>query len=214
MQLQNKINQSTGIGIIFMMILILLNSTSIMAQDTYRKVKDAKGLQIGQTVNDFSAIDLHDNKFTLSEALQKGPVVLIFYRGQWCPICNKHLKSLQESLNVIYDKGATVIAVSPEKSEFLKRTAEKTNASFALLYDEAYRISNQFDVTFRPDSMSRIMYNGMLGANLKEAQTDDSEQLPIPATFIIGKDSKIVWRHFDPDYKKRASVEDILRNIP
>jgi peroxiredoxin len=124
------------------------------------------------------------------------------------------LKSLQESLNVIYDKGATVIAVSPEKSEFLKRTAEKTNASFALLYDEAYRISNQFDVTFRPDSMSRIMYNGMLGANLKEAQTDDSEQLPIPATFIIGKDSKIVWRHFDPDYKKRASVEDILRNIP
>ncbi|MDD4991143.1 MAG: peroxiredoxin-like family protein [Paludibacter sp.] len=185
-----------------------------MAQTAYKTVKEAKGLNVGDRVKDFSAIDLHDNKFTLSEALKKGPVVVIFYRGQWCPICNKHLKNLQDSLNLIYDKGATVIAISPEKSEFLKRTAEKTHASFALLYDDGYKISNQFDVTFRPDSMSRLMYNGMLGANLKEAQTDDSQQLPIPATFIIDKDSKIVWRQFDPDYKKRASVEDIVRNIP
>jgi len=212
MQLLNKFNHSIGIRIFST--LILLYTTTIMAQETYKSVKEAKGLQIGDLVKDFSAIDLHDNKFLLSEALKNGPVVVIFYRGQWCPICNKHLKNLQDSLNLIYDKGATVVAISPEKSEFLKRTAEKTHASFALLYDDAYRISNQFDVTFRPDSMSRLMYNGMLGANLKEAQTDDSQQLPIPATFIIDKNSKIVWRHFDPDYKKRASVEDIVRNIP
>jgi peroxiredoxin len=115
---------------------------------------------------------------------------------------------------MIYDKGASVIAISPEQSEFLKRTAEKTQASFSLLYDEGYKISDMFDVTFKPDSMTTIMYNTMLGANLKKANTDESQRLPIPATYIIGTDGKIVWRHFDPDYKKRASVNEIIINIP
>lgn len=185
-----------------------------MAQSNYKTVKEAKGLQVGDLVHDFSAKDLHDSTFTLSEALKKGPVVVIFYRGQWCPVCNKHLSTLQDSLQLIYDKGATVIAISPEQSEFLKRTAEKTHASFSLLYDEGYKISDLFDVTFKPDSLTSIMYNTMLGANLKKANTDDSQRLPIPATFIIGTDGKIVWRHFDPDYKKRSTVADIVKNIP
>jgi peroxiredoxin len=71
-----------------------------------------------------------------------------------------------------------------------------------------------FDVTFKPDTMTTIMYNTLLGANLKKANTDDSQRLPIPATFIIGTDRKIIWRHFDPDYKKRSTVSDIIKNIP
>ncbi|PIW99011.1 MAG: alkyl hydroperoxide reductase [Ignavibacteria bacterium CG_4_8_14_3_um_filter_37_9] len=185
-----------------------------MAQTDYKTVKEAKGLQVGETVKDFSAVDLHDSTFTLSEALKKGPVVVIFYRGQWCPVCNKHLSHLQDSLQLIYEKGATVIAVSPEQSEFLKRTAEKTHASFSLLYDEGYKISDLFDVTFKPDTMTTIMYNTLLSANLKKANTDDSQRLPIPATFIIGTDGKIVWRHFDPDYKKRSTTKQIIENIP
>jgi len=185
-----------------------------MAQTDYKTVKEAKGLQVGETVKDFSAVDLHDSTFTLSEALKKGPVVVIFYRGQWCPVCNKHLSHLQDSLQLIYEKGATVIAVSPEQSEFLKRTAEKTHASFSLLYDEGYKISDLFDVTFKPDTMTTIMYNTLLGANLKKANTDDSQRLPIPATFIIGTDGKIVWRHFDPNYKNRSTTKQIIENIP
>jgi peroxiredoxin len=80
--------------------------------------------------------------------------------------------------------------------------------------DEDYKISDQFGLTFRPDSMTRVIYNTVLGGDLKEAHSDDSQRLPIPATYIIAKDGKIVWRHFDPDYKKRAKVEDIVNNIP
>jgi len=200
MQSINKHSNSIFAGSKIMTILLLafLNS-NIMAQTNYKTVKEAKGLQVGETIKDFSAVDLHDSTFTLSEALKKGPVVVIFYRGQWCPVCNKHLSHLQDSLQLIYEKGATVIAVSPEQSEFLKRTAEKTHASFSLLYDEGYKISDLFDVTFKPDTMTTIMYNTLLSANLKKANTDDSQRLPIPATFIIGTDGKIVWRHFDPD---------------
>lgn len=195
-------------------LLLAFFNLNIMAQTNYKTVKEAKGLQVGDTVKDFSAINLHDSTFTLSEALKKGPVVVIFYRGQWCPVCNKHLSHLQDSLQMIYEKEASVIAISPEQSEFLKRTAEKTHASFSLLYDEGYKISDMFDVTFKPATMTTIMYNTLLGANLKKANTDDSQRLPIPATFIIGTDGKIVWRHFDPDYKKRSTVADIIKNIP
>ncbi len=189
-------------------------NTKTMAQTNFKAVNEAKGLLVGSTVNDFTAFDQNGTAFTLSDALKKGPVVVIFYRGQWCPVCNKHLSHLQDSLQIIYEKGATVVAISPEQSEFLKRTAEKTHASFSLLYDEGYRISDLFDVTFKPDSMTVTIYNTMLGANLKKAHSDDSQRLPIPATFIIGKDSKVIWRHFDPNYKKRSTVADIVKNIP
>ncbi|MEX0813590.1 MAG: peroxiredoxin-like family protein [Chitinophagales bacterium] len=183
-------------------------------QQNFKKVKEAKGLKVGEKAPDFSAINQNDSVYQLSKALQKGPVVLIFYRGQWCPICNNHLSKIQKQLPQIYEKGATVVAISPEKSEFLKKTMSKTGAEFTLLYDEGYKISDAFDVTFRPDTISRAIYNTLLRANLKEVHSDDSQRLPIPATYIIGTDGKVVWRHFDPDYKKRAKVKDILNNLP
>nr|MBS0037079.1 AhpC/TSA family protein [Saprospiraceae bacterium] len=185
-----------------------------MSEKQYKTAREANGLQVGDTAPDFKASDLYDNAFHLEEALKKGPLVLIFYRGQWCPICNKHLKKLEKRLEDIYSQGASVAAVSPEKSEFLKRTAKKTHASFTLLHDENYTISDKFDVTFKPGKFSRLIYNGILGADLKEAHTDDSQRLPIPATYIINRNKKIVWRHFTPDYKRRSSIDDIIRNIP
>jgi peroxiredoxin len=173
-----------------------------------------KGLNVGEQVQQFTAQDLHDEQFDLSQALKKGPIVVVFYRGQWCPFCNKHLKALEKELNKVQNSGAQVIAVSPEKSEFLKRTAEKTKASFRLLHDEGYHISDIFDVTNHPGKMERFMVNTMLGAQLKTANTDDSQRLPIPATFILNQEGKIVWRHFNPDYKKRSSILDIIQNIP
>lgn len=186
----------------------------MIAQSTIRSVENAKGIMIGDSVSNFIANDIHDSIYSLSNALERGPVVLIFIRGQWCPFCNQHLSQVQDSLPLIYEKGASVVVISPEKSEFIKKTIEKTGAEFTILYDEGYKISDAFDVTFKPDSISRFMYNSLLGAKLKEAHSDDSERLPIPATFIIGEDGKIVWRHFDPNYKNRSTIVAIVKNIP
>jgi peroxiredoxin len=174
----------------------------------------SKGLNVGAKVPQFKAIDLHDEPFELVKALEKGPLVVIFYRGQWCPFCNKHLKALEKELDKIQETGAQVVAISPEKSEFLKRTAEKTKASFRLLHDEGYAISRLFDVITHPGKVEKFMVNTMLGAKLKTSNTDDSQRLPIPATFIINQKGEIVWRHFNPDYKKRSSTLDIIHNIP
>ncbi len=184
-------------------------NTQSMAQDS-RRAKEAKGLEAGVEAPQFQAADMHGNTFNLQQALEESPVVVIFYRGHWCPVCNKHLGVFQDSLQYIIDKGAKVVAISPEKPELLGKTSEKTGAGFILLYDEGYHISNAFDVTFTPGGMDRTMYNTFLGANLKKAHSDDSQRLPVPATFVIGKDGIIAWRHFDPDYKKRSTVNEIL----
>lgn len=186
------------------------------AQDSImmKKASEVQGLQVGDTVKNFIGLDLNDSIFRLDKALEKGPVVIVFYRGHWCPICNRHLSVLQDSFESIYAKGASVVAISPETAEFLKQTREKSKAQFTLLHDSAYLIAEQFDVAFKPNSASLLMYNTVLNANLKQAHSDNSERLPIPATFIINIEGVIVWRHFDPNYKKRSDVGELIQNIP
>jgi peroxiredoxin len=192
---------------------ILGISFKAMAQDT-RSAEDAHGLPVGAKAPDFQAMDADSITFKLAAALNKGPVVMIFYRGEWCPICSKHLASVQDSLKLITDKGATVLAVSPQKPEYLEKMADKTGATFRLLYDEGYSISDAFDVTFTPEARKLFSYNKFMNAKLKESQSDDSQRLPIPATYIIDRDGVIVWRHFGPNYKNRSSINDILEHLP
>lgn len=197
--------------------LFIISITMIMTQgfsQTYKDAGEAKGLKVGSKAPLFSAIDAERSNFILADELKKGPVVVIFYRGHWCPVCNKHLGQIQDSLRLITEKGATVVAVSPEKPEYLEKMEEKTGAKFRLLYDEDYKISDAYDVTFLPDKKQITLYNTMLNANLKETHSDDSQRLPIPATYIIDTKGKIVWRQFDSDYKNRSSVKDILNNLP
>ncbi|MDF1559575.1 MAG: redoxin domain-containing protein [Bacteroidales bacterium] len=184
----------------------------INAQKT-RSAKEAKGLEAGNVAPDFRAADASGNEFHLASALKSGPVVLIFYRGHWCPVCNKHLGVIQDSLQLITAKGATVIAVSPQKPEYLDKMADKTGASFSLLYDEGYAIADAYDVTFIPEKKELIIYNTVLSAQLKKSQSDESQRLPIPSTYIIDRDGLIAWRQFDPDYKNRSHVKNILEAL-
>ncbi len=185
---------------------------TINAQE-YKTVNDAKGLKIGIKAPVFSAIDANGAEFILSKVLKTNPVVLIFYRGYWCPVCNKHLSQIQDSLHLINEMGAKVVAVSPEKPEYLNKMAEKSGAGFTLLYDEDYRIAEAYDVNFIPDAKQLFVYNTVLSAKLKKTHSDDSQRLPIPATYIISQEGIIIWRQFDPNYKKRSNVKEILQAL-
>lgn len=203
------------LGVLCILLSIFGPATTLAQNDEgFRPAEEAKGLMVGESVRDFSATDINKNTFQLSEAIEKGPVVVVFYRGQWCPVCNRHMADLQDSLELIQMKGAQVVAVSPEKPEYGAQMAEQSGADFSLLYDENYEIAKIFNVLFRPDSGTLNKYNTLLGAKLKKAHSDESQRLPVPATFIIDQNSEVVWRQFDPDYKVRASVKDILQNLP
>lgn len=190
-------------------IILAISLGSVNAQES-KSVNDANGLNVGVEAPMFNANDANNIMFSLSNAISKGPVVIIFYRGHWCPVCNEHLSIIQDSLKLIEELGATVIAVSPEKPEFLNIMGEKIEAQFTLLYDKDYKIAEAYDVNFMPDKMQLFTYNVLLGGKLKETHSDDSQLLPIPATYIIDEEGKIIWRQFDRNYKKRSSVKDIL----
>ncbi len=197
---------------IFITFLFIISLSLTYAQTT-KSVEEAKGLDVGITVSNFSALNANNEIISLKEVLQEGPVVLIFYRGFWCPVCNTHLAQLQDSLKMIEATGAKVIAISPEKPEYLEKMSEKSGAQFTLLYDENYEIATAFDVNYRPKSSQLMTYNVALGAKIKKSHTSDAQNLPIPATFIINQQGEITWRQFDPNYKSRSSVKHILENI-
>jgi len=178
-----------------------------------RKVKEAFGLTIGETVKDFSGIDQNGNSIQLSELLKKGKVVIVFYRGQWCPICMPHIKKLQNNLDKIKEKNASIILISPENQENIQKTILKANVSIPILHDKNYEIMRSFDVDFTPRKSLLFIYNHILKANLKNAQSDDTQTLPIPATYIIDSDGTIIFRQFNRDYKKRSKIKDILNQL-
>jgi peroxiredoxin len=172
----------------------------------------AKGLQVNEKAPAFAAKDQYGEKIFLKDALKKGPVVLVFYRGQWCPYCNRQLKKLEDSLMFIKNKGATLIAVTPETPEYISKTIEKTKASYSVLFDEGMKIMKSYEVAFAVDSNMLEQYKTH-GIDLKRANGSNGANLPVPAVYVINPKGVIIYRHFDPDYRQRASVKEILAHL-
>ena len=172
-----------------------------------------EGLFINSKAPDFKAKDQNGKEVHLKDLLKNGKVVLIFYRGQWCPYCNKFLKKLEDSLQLIKDKGATIIAITPELPENITKTVEKTSAVYSILYDEGLKIMKAYDVEFEVPENTLTRYRNA-GIKIDENNgTKNGNFLPIPATYIIDKESTITYRFFQADYKKRPSVQEILNNL-
>lgn len=171
-----------------------------------------EGLFINSKAPDFKAKDQHGKDIRLKDVLKQGPVVLVFYRGHWCPFCNRQLKKLEDSLQFIRDKGATLIAVSPEKPENISKTVEKTGAEYSILHDEGLKIMKAYEVEFEVQENTINRYRNT-GIDLEKINGKDWKYLPVPAIYIIDKESTITYRFFDTDYKKRPSVQEILKNL-
>jgi peroxiredoxin len=169
-------------------------------------------LQVGDIAPDFHGIDQTDDLVNLRESLKKGPVVLIFFRGSWCPYCNKHISKFQDSLEYVLDKGASVIAVSPQIPEYNHKTINKTGASFSVIHDKGYHIMDTYYVSFTMDEKTTKNYR-RFGKHVDRANANEDYILPVPATFIIGEDRKIRYIQYDPNYKNRSTVAEVLRNL-
>src|SRR6266496_4663795 len=172
-----------------------------------------EGLFINSKAPDFKAKDQNGQEVRLKDILKKGKVVLIFYRGQWSVDCNRFLKKLEDSLQLIKDKGATLIAVTPELPENITKTIEKTKADYSILYDEDLKIMKAYDVEFEvPANILERYHNSGIKIDENNGKKNGNF-LPVPATYIIDKEANITYRFFQPDYKKRPSVKEILANL-
>ena len=172
------------------------------------------GLKTGDAAPDFSTMDANDRLVTLTKELKNGPVVIIFYRGEWCPVCNRYLSNFQDSLSYVIGAGAKVLAITPEKPSSARKMIEKTNATFTVIPDPTEEIMQSYDVMFNATEAYQDRIMTKLETDIASNNDNKEAKLPVPATFIINQDGIIVYRQFDLDYHIRATVKDILDNIP
>ena len=176
------------------------NLNIIFAQDT---------LELFSKAPKFETKNNNEEKLTLESLIKNGPVVITFYRGQWCPYCNKHMSDLQDSLSFINNAGATLIAITPEKNTEINKTIKKSDASFNIIYDKNHKIMDAYKVSFISKGFKKYLHI-LIGININKASGNRDNILPIPATYIIDSNGIIIGRHFDKDYTKRMSVAEIL----
>ena len=169
-------------------------------------------LQIGQKAPEFSAFDQNGDKFVSSDLLKTNQLIVVFYRGQWCPFCNRHLSELQDNLENFKKAGAQIVAITPEKTENINKTVEKTKAEFPVLWDKDNSIMESFGVNFILAKNLQEKYKEY-GVDLAKDNGNPSQTLPVPATFIIGENGKIKFLQYDPNYKNRSSTKEILEQL-
>lgn len=190
----------------------LLFLLSMILAGTLQAQEAPEGLFIASKAPDFKAKDQQGKEVRLKDLLKKGKVVLVFYRGYWCPYCNRELSRIQDSIGLIREKGAEVVAVSPEMPENISKTLEKTKADYPVLFDEGMKIMKAYDVEFEMQENTLTRYRNT-GLDIEKINGSNGKYLPVPAIYIIDKESTITYRFFDPDYKKRPTVKEILANL-
>ena len=168
-----------------------------------------RGLKAGDKVPDFRLPDAHGGVVRLNNLLAKGPVVLSFYRGGWCPYCNLELRALQNALPDITRLGAQLVAISPQTPDESLSTAKKNALTFSVLSDVGSLTAKAFGIAFDLAEELCPIYTRS-GHALPDKNGDESWVLPIPATYVIDTDSTIALAFRDVDYRNRLEPAEII----
>lgn len=183
-------------------------------------IKEAKAFQkgknaikIGEKAPYFVLPNALEKQIELSDLLSKGPVIITFYRGSWCPYCNLQLRALQDKLKDIHQLGASLVAISPEVPDSSMTKSEINNMEFIVLSDQDAKVASQYGVAWE---IPEFLLNHMRidrNLDLKTINNGNDSVLPIPATFILGSDGIVKWSYVNVDYRTRSEPDDIIEAL-
>jgi len=180
---------------------------------SYAIAQDQPGLNAGIKAPDFTATNHLGKKIQLSQFYKNGPVVLVFYRGGWCPYCNLQLNDLQSKINEFNAKNATIIAVSIDKASKSAETANKNNLDFDVIGNPGGDILKAYDLVYQvPDDLAK-KYKEEYNIDLEAASGRTDHVIAIPATYIIDTTGTITFAYANEDYKVRPSPGTILQEL-
>ncbi len=174
-----------------------------------------QSLKVGAHAPDFTLPDVSGQQVTLSELLKQGPVVVTFYRGEWCPYCNLTLHAYQNILPQIKALGASLVAISPQTPDNSLTTVEKKELTFSVLSDVGNKVAREYGLVISVAEQYRALYANV-GSNVPTFNGDSSWELPMPGTFIIAQDGKVHLAYVDADWTHRlepAAILDGLRSL-
>jgi len=170
-------------------------------------------LNIGDEAPLITGIDQFGKEINSAEILKKDKILLLFYRGNWCPHCKKHLGKLEKNLEEITKKGVFVVVVTPEKPEKINETTKKIGANFSIIFDKNNKIMRDYKVEFEVNEETVPSYLSFTQKRIAEYNEENNNVLPVPATYIIDRNNKISFVHYDPKYSNRAKFEELLLKL-
>lgn len=174
------------------------------------------GLKVGDRAPDFTLPNAFGDSVSLYDQLKKGPVVLVFYRGAWCPYCNLQLRTLRQALPAIEREGAQLITVTPQQPDKSLEQVKKDDYPFEILSDLDSSVMKAYNLYFEVPAELADVYRRNFGLDLADYNGDGRYVLPVPATYIIDRDGVIRAGAVDVDYKERmepAAIVEALQTL-
>ncbi len=169
----------------------------------------ARARQVGARAPDFMLADADGNVVSSAELRSRGPLIVSFYRGTWCPYCNLELQALQALLPVYQQHGASLVAISPQTPPNSRKSMRENKLTFPILSDVDGSVGAAFGLGFELPADLRELYLSA-GIDLPAFNADPSWTLSMPARYVIGQDGGILYAEVNPDYTQRPEPEDVL----
>ncbi|AZN32397.1 peroxiredoxin-like family protein [Pseudoalteromonas sp. Xi13] len=166
-------------------------------------------LQVGAKVSNFSLNNHSAEQVELADLLNNGPVIISFYRGNWCPYCNLELKALNDHLPEFKTHNAQLVAISPQLPDETLSSAQKNALEFDVLSDINNKVAEQFGLLFTLDERIVALYS-QFGIDFEKYYGNKSYKLPLPATYVINQKGIITYAFLNEDYTLRAEPTDVL----
>jgi peroxiredoxin len=171
-----------------------------------------KPLSKGVKVPDVNLTTSDGKIVPLASLHQAKPLIIVFFRGGWCPICSKHTQQLIKVYPQLKENGFEMIGVSPDTAENTKANMEKGSIPFRLYSDSELNASRSFGLAFKVDDATITKYKGF-GIDLEKASGQTHHALPIPAIYVVSKEGLITFAHSNPDYRQRLDANVLLKEI-
>ncbi len=168
-----------------------------------------RALKAGDRAPAFTLHDQNGQPVSSAVLLAEGPLVVTFYRGVWCPYCNLELQALNAVLPQLRERGANLVAISPQTPANSRKSVRENGLDFPVLADTHGDTAAAFGLRFAlPDYLVELYRQ--LKNDLPMANGDASWTLPIPARYVIGRDGVVLYSEVHPDYTRRPEPEDLL----
>lgn len=171
-----------------------------------------KILKVGNKAPEFTLKNQKGEEVSSAELLKKGDIILTFYRGIWCPYCNADLAYLKKIKDQVTEKGATMLALSPQTQKHNEKIVEQQNLNYDVLHDEGNNVAAQFGLRWTMQEPLKSLYHSFK-LDLATYNGDNSWTLPVPARFIIGQDGIIKYAEFSIDYTQRPNPDVLVNTL-